>query len=63
MTDNSTSDFAVLVRQVGLDPADHDLEELEAAYVRLRELFVRLETEAPAADAESLAIFDPLKRL
>ncbi len=63
MSDLSASDFTMIVRQIGLNPDDHDMDELRAAYFRLRELFVRLETKTPAHHAETLAVFDPTKRL
>lgn len=59
----NAEDFEKLVRSIGLDPAEHDLEELRAARARLFELFSRLRTAAPAAEAESLAVFDPRKPL
>lgn len=51
--------FEALVREIGLDPADHDLSELRAAQERLQVLLAWLELEAPAPDAEPLATFDP----
>lgn len=63
MSELTAADFLVRVRQIGLDPADHDLGELQAAYERLNALMPRLATEAPAFETEVLDIFDPTRPL
>lgn len=52
--------FAALLAQSGLDPADHDLAELQDAWNRLTRLMDRLDPGTPAGEAP-LAIFDPLR--
>jgi hypothetical protein len=61
VTDISASDFAVLVRQIGLHPAGHEIDELRAAYQRLRDLLPRLDTAGPATEAQALSVFDPTR--
>lgn len=52
-------EFLTLMRQIGLDPQDHDTEELHAAYLRLVALFDHLDTKSTRAEAKSLPVFDP----
>ncbi len=52
-------EFLTLMRQIGLDTQDHDIEELHAAYLRLVSLFDRLDTKSPRAEAKALPVFDP----
>lgn len=52
--------FAALLAQSGLDPADHDLAELQQAWLRLSALIERLDAGEPPGEAP-LALFDPLR--
>ena len=57
------ADFLARMRQIGLDPADHDVGELHAAYLRLNGLFAHLETREGRVEAQALPVFDPRKPL
>lgn len=54
--------FAALLEQSGMNPADHDLAELQDAWERLTRLLDRLDPGDPAGEAP-LATFDPLRDL
>lgn len=56
-------EFVAMMRQIGLDPGDHDTDELRAAYLRLTGLFARLDTQEDRARAQALPVFDPAGRL
>lgn len=56
-------DFLSKMRQIGLDPADHDVGELHAAFLRLSDLFAHLETRKGRSEAQALPVFDPRKPL
>ena len=53
------ADFLSMMRQIGLDAKDHDVDELRAAHQRLSGLFAHLETQADRAKAQALSVFDP----
>ena len=53
--------FEALVRRLGLDPDDHDLDALRAAYLILEAWRGRL--DCAAAGAEAAAARDPDRRL
>jgi len=55
----SDSDFLAMMRQIGLDPKDHDVDALRAAYLRLTDLFAHLECQENRAKAQALPVFDP----
>jgi hypothetical protein len=55
--------FLSTLHHVGLNPANHDVEAIRLAYLRLGDLFVHLETEQNRAEAKALALFDPRKPL
>lgn len=59
----SEDEFLARMRQIGLDPDDHEVAALRAAYLRLSDLFHHLETENPRAEAQALPVFDPRKPL
>ncbi len=59
----SEDEFLARMRQIGLDPNDHDVDALCAAYQRLNDLFNHLETGKPRAEAPALPVFDPRKPL
>lgn len=54
-------DFVTQMRQIGLDPEDHDVEALHAAFLRLTDLFAHLETGESRSVAQALPVFDPRK--
>ena len=53
------AEFLMLMRRIGLNPRDHDTEELHAAYLRLVALFDHLDTKDPRSEAKVLPVFDP----
>ena len=57
------ADFLAMMRHIGLDPTDHETNELRAAYLRLTDLFAHLETREDRAKAQALPVFDPRKPL
>lgn len=56
--------FAALLAQSGLDPAEHDLAELQGAWERLTELLERFDSSEldDPERAAPLALFDPLRK-
>lgn len=55
----NSPEFLSMMRQIGLDPSDHDVDELHAAYLRLADLATHLDTRADRATAKTLPVFDP----
>lgn len=52
-------EFLTMMRQIGLNPGEHDVEALRAAYLRLIDLFDHLETKAKRSQAKALPVFNP----
>lgn len=53
------AEFLAMMRQIGLDPEDHDTAQLHAAHQKLTDLLTHLETCKDRAEAQPLAVFDP----
>ena len=60
MSNPDAAEFERIALRVGLDPADHDMEGMRGAYIRLRELMTRLRSDDRAKSAEPLFTFDPV---
>ena len=56
-------EFVAQMERIGLNPKDHDCDELRAAFVRLTELCRYLETDESRKDAATLFRFNPHDRL
>ena len=59
----SKAEFLSILERIGLNPDDHDVDELHAAYVRLGSLFLYLKLEQSRESAKSLNRFDPREPL
>lgn len=51
--------FLAELKRIGLNPADHDVPVLHAAFVRLTGLLGHLDTDESREMAKALARFDP----
>lgn len=59
----AAAEFKAIAARTGLDPAAHDMEELQEAFIRLRTLMTRLRAVEGRYAADSLAVFDPTEPL